>query len=191
MARPSPVLAVDDGYFPPSYKAGAGRTVLAGILYSAGPLDLLVDTVVVDGMDATEKTLRMCIDADAGLVLLDNVIYAGFNYVDAAKLLEECGAPVVVVVKHKLNPVAIRGALKKHFPDWEERWAAISGPVTGNVGVETRRGLLRIYATGINVDTAARILSSLQVYSRIPEPLRIADMAASAISRELLKMGLL
>ncbi len=191
MDQLSPVLAIDDGYFPPSYKAGAGRTVLAGILYSTGPLDLLIDTVVVDGSDATKKTLRMCRDAGAGLVLLDNVIYAGFNYVDAVRLLEECGAPVVVVVKHRLNPAAILDALKKHFPDWEERWAAISEPVTNNVAVETRKGLLRIYVTGIDIDTAARILSSLQVYSRIPEPLRIADMAASAISRELLKMGLL
>jgi len=191
LGRHSPVLAVDDGYFPPSYKAGAGRTVLAGILYSAGPLDLLIDTVVVDGSDATEKALRMCIDADAGLVLLDNVIYAGFNYVDTARLLEECGAPVVVVVKHRLNPAAIHDALRKHFSDWEERWAAISKPVTGNVEVETEKGSLRIYAAGIDTATASRILSRLQVYSRIPEPLRIADMAASAISRELLKMGLL
>ncbi len=191
MDRHSPVLAVDDGYFPPSYKAGTGRTVLAGILYSTEPLDLLTDTVVVDGSDATEKALSMCMEGGAGLVLLDNVIYAGFNYVDIARLLEECGAPVVVVVKHKLNPAAIHDALKKHFPDWKKRWAAISGPVTGNVEVETRKGPLRIYAAGIDTATAVRILSRLQVYSRIPEPLRIADMAASAISRELLKMGLL
>ena len=185
------VLAVDDGYFPPSYKARAGKTVIVGVLYRSHPLDVLTGVVEVDGSDATERVLEMCRAARPDLLLLDNVIYAGFNYVDASRIHRVCGTPIIIVIKHRLDPGSILVALKKHFPDWEERWAAISKPVSKNVEVETKKGRLAIYTVGISVAEAVDAVSTLQVYSRIPEPLRVADLAASAIARELLKARLL
>ncbi len=197
MHRSSPrVLALDDGFFPLEYKGGRGRTVLAGIVYDEAPVYAVLRLILVDGRDATEKAVDMCRelssrDLGPSHVLADGVTYAGFNYLDLHEVSEACGAPVTAVFKYRPDAAAIERALRSHFPDHEERWRVIGPQVLAAYPLDTRRGRIYVYSTLRDRDALKRMIESLQAYSPIPEPLRVADMTASAVARAMLRAGML
>ena len=190
------VLALDDGFFPPSYKGGAGRTVLVGVVYKDMPIDMSLRLILVDGRDASEKASEICGELlSRGLkpqhVLTDGVTYAGFNYISLESVSEACRAPATAVFKYRPDPEAMERALRRHFPDHEERWRIIEPQVRGASAINTRRGVLYVYSTLKDREAVRRIVEALQTYSPTPEPLRIADMVASAAAREMLRAGVI
>lgn len=174
------VVGFDDGTF--RFK-GRGKTVLVGVVMK-GALDVvgvLTRWIDVDGRDATERMVEAVKSSrfrDLRVILLKGITYAGFNVVDVEALYSETGLPVLVVVRKRPDVMAMEKALRKHFPDAEERIALLrkAPPLK-----ELIPGKLYYQAVGLLEREAEEIIKTTQRSALIPEPLRLAHMIAGAI----------
>jgi len=184
------VIGVDDGYFPPSFKEGRLRTLLVGVLCEGvKPLDLRIDVVSVDGLDATSKAISLVkglSDAwgEVKAIFLDGVTYAGFNMVNPLLIHRVLGYSVITVFKHPLNLERIKKALMKNFSDWRSRYLVIENVYRASREVRTGWRSLRVSTYGLDPYAAAELITSLQTTSPLPEPLRLADLIASGLTKE-------
>ncbi len=193
MAGSSRAIGIDDGFFPLHYKEVRGRTVLVGVLCSGlTPVDVAVEGVTVDGLDGTNaaisllKRLTQQLPEGRGdaVVFIDGVTAAGFNVIDPLKIHEQFRIPVVSVFKHPLNLGKIEDALRKHFPDWGIRFKTIRSVYESSRKVNTKWRELRLSCFGIDCFKVASLISRLQSMSPLPEPLRLADIIASGLTRD-------
>ncbi len=174
------VVGFDDGTF--RFK-GRGRTVLVGVVMK-GSLDvvgILTRWIEVDGRDATEKMIDAVTSSrfgDLRVILLKGITYAGFNVVDVEALTSETGLPVLVVVRKRPDVAAMERALRKHFPDAEERIALLrkAPPLR-----ELIPGKLYYQAVGLSDEEAREIIRVTRKSALVPEPLRLAHMIAGAV----------
>jgi len=187
----SKYLGLDDGYFPPEYKGRRGKTVLVGaITENSLPIDLMVRFIEIDGLDATEKSIDICLEAiqkhGIKAVFTDGVTYGGFNIVDPKELSEKCNIPVIVIFRHELYLRKVKEALLKHFPDWKIRFRIISQTYNEALKVSTKCGVLRVTCIGIEYSRCIETISKLQTVFPEPQPLKVADLTASALARLLI-----
>ncbi|MEM1627854.1 MAG: DUF99 family protein [Desulfurococcaceae archaeon] len=177
--------AYDDGFFPFIFKKGKGSTVIVGVLvneinnvekiaWAKTPVDLGFSHQLI-------KEISGLLDGD--LIFLDGVTYVGFDVVDPFKLYKEVRKPIIVFQQYPLDIEKIRKALGKHFANGEKRFEIIEKVYERLIYVDTAWRPVQILNIGIDIETAIEIINKTCIYSPIPEPLRIADKIASAISR--------
>jgi endonuclease V-like protein UPF0215 family len=184
------IVGVDDGVFAPHTKGWAD---VIGIVFRGGYwLDGVMKTeVAIDGMDATEKIAEMIKTsphyAQLRVVMLNGVTFAGFNVVDIAKLSELTGLPVIAVTREEPDFDDIRKALT-HLPQSEIRWKIIKN-ASGLIRVRSRRGEEPIFMqiAGISVEDAEKIVKETSTRSNVPEPLRVAHIIASGLTKANVK----
>ncbi len=177
------VVGFDDGTFSFSSKLGRGKTVLIGVVMKGSQevVGVLSRWITVDGRDATDAMIDAVLSSrfkDLRVILLRGVTYGGFNIVDVERIYRETDLPVVVVVRKKPDLKAMESALRKHFPDAEERIELLRGapPL-----FEILPGKLYLQAVGVDERTAEEIVRVATKTGLIPEPLRLAHMIASAV----------
>ena len=147
--------------------------------------------VRVDGLDATGQLAFIVKSLSSRMpgvtaILLDSLTIGGFNLVSPAGLSETTGLPVIVLYKRMPRTDRIIGAVMKHFPDYKLRLRVLR--LLDNITVlHTRRGPLYSILWRLTPETALSIVESVQVWSRMPEPLRAAHYYASEISRILIR----
>jgi len=180
------VLGVDDGVFIPHNK---GYADVVGVVFRGGYwLDGAMRTEVeVDGLDATEKIASMIIASphyqQLRVIMLNGITFAGFNIVDIKELYNKTKLPVIAVTRDKPDMEEIKKALE-NLPEKERRWQAIL-----NAGelltVQTREGEEPVYMqiAGITRSDAEKIVKMTSTRSNIPEPLRVAHIVASGLTR--------
>lgn len=186
------IVGVDDGVFVPHTK---GLADVVGVVFRGGYwLDGVMKTeVAVDGMDATEKIAEMITSsphyAQIRVIMLNGVTFAGFNVVDIKKLLELTGLPVIAVTRVKPDFEDIRKALM-HLPDGEKKEKIIENESV-LIRVRSRRGEKPIFmqVAGIGREDAERIVKESSTRSNVPEPLRVAHLIASGLSKTNLASG--
>jgi endonuclease V-like protein UPF0215 family len=177
------VVGFDDGTFSFSSKLNREKTILIGVVMK-GALEVvgvLARWITVDGNDATDSMIDAVNSSrfkDLRVILLKGITYAGFNIVDVERLWEETGLPVIVVVRKKPDIEAMENALRKHFPDAEDRIKLLkkAPPL-----VEIIPDRLYVQAAGVDGKTAEEIVEVTTRTGLIPEPLRLAHMIASAV----------
>jgi hypothetical protein len=176
------VLAVEGGGFS---KAIGGKAVMA-LLLTEGivPRRLSFARIEVDGLDATERIIETMVSLGSrvDLVLSDSVPIAGFNMIDAGTIKERAGKPTVFVLPDMPDAEGVEGALRKHFPDWKcrlEILAAAGKLTTHRLG----EGEVHLECVGIGAGDALRLLERLTVFGKVPEPIRLARMAAREAGR--------
>ncbi len=192
-------LAFDDGYFPPTYKARKGKTILLGVLTrSNGTYDLLnvfYTTQYVDDLKTTQNIIQIvntfCKSFDGLVILLDGITCCGFDVADPDEIYSETGFPVITVQQYPLDLNRIYVSLKKHFIDYEKRFAVIKRVSSRYVFLSTPWKTIQFYAIGVPVEEAKSILVKSMIYSPVPEPLRIAHMLASELARRQIRAGIL
>ena len=180
------IVGVDDGVFVPHTK---GLADVIGIVFRGGYwLDGVMKTeVTVDGMDATEKIAKMVKAsphyAQLRVIMLNGVTFAGFNVVDIVKLSELTGLPIIAVTREKPDFDDIRKALT-HLPQSEMRWKIIEN-ASGLIRVRSRKGEEPIFmqVAGISKEDAERIVRETSTRSNVPEPLRVAHIIASGLTK--------
>lgn len=183
--RPMPapmVLAVEGGSF--SKEAGGG--VVMALLLTEGILPRILEFswITVDGLDATDRVLDALATrvARVDAVLSDSVPIAGFNMIDARAIEDETGVPTVFVLPEMPDAEGVAKALRKHFPDWRRRLEILDAagrPETRRLG----EGEVHIESVGIGAEDALRLLERVTVFGKVPEPIRLARMAAREASR--------
>jgi len=177
--------AYDDGFFPYYFKARRGKTYVVGVEVEGPSLlrKVVVGVVKVDGRDTLGVIKDISKSMSGQVILLDGVIYAGFDVIDPHELHSSTGKGVIVVQLYPLNLNSIQRALQEHFEDWSERFSVIRDVYSKMVRVETPWRILEVYSTGLSFSEALSILKESCIYSPVPEPLRIADKIASALSK--------
>lgn len=180
------IVGVDDGVFTPHTQ---GLADVIGIVFRGGYwLDGMMKTeVTIDGKDATEKIAEMVKAsphyAQLRVVMLNGITFAGFNVVDIAKLSELTELPVIAVTREKPDFDDIHKALT-HLPQGEARWKIIEN-ASGLIRVISRKDEEPIFMqiTGISPEDAAKIVREASTRSNVPEPLRVAHIIASGLTK--------
>lgn len=132
-----------------------------------------------DGDDATER-LAACINGYAGkegtvAVLLQNLMFAGFNTVDVDALHEATGVPIIAVARGKPDLPAVRRALVEGpIPNGEVKWCRIE-LVAGRMR-PAAGGKLTLTASGIDPLRAEELVAVCTERGFTPEPLRLAHL---------------
>jgi len=180
------VLGVDDGVFIPHSK---GLVDVVGVVFRGGYwLDGVMRTEIeVDGLDATEKIATMIIESphykQLRVIMLSGITFAGFNVVDIKELYNKTSLPVIALTRDPPKMEEIKQALE-NLPEKEKRWKAIlnAGEI---IEVQTREGEEPIYMqiAGLERRDAEKIVRITSTRSNIPEPLRVAHIIASGLTK--------
>jgi len=180
------VLGVDDGVFIPHSK---GLVDVVGVVFRGGYwLDGVMRTEVeVDGLDGTEKVASMIIESphykQLRIIMLSGITLAGFNVVDIKELYNKTGLPVIAITRDMPNMKEIEQAIER-LPEKEKRWRAIQN-AGEMIKVQTRKKEEPIYMqiAGIKREDAEKIVKITSTRSNIPEPLRVAHIIASGLTK--------
>lgn len=147
--------------------------------------DLVVDGVAfgratLEGDDATDAIIAMYRSLgrdDVNCVLLDGLVISMYNIIDGEKVSEKTGLPVVAITFE--DSKGLEGAIKHHFAsNWQEkvrqyRKLGRRERVTLKTGKE-----LYVRSWGITVKKALHMLDAFTLQGAIPEPVRLAKLAA-------------
>ncbi len=180
MKPKSRFLGVDDGPF----HFGDDEVPLVGVAVQAPAYieGVLMARAHVDGRDATERILGMVRGSryreGLRMLFLNGIAVGGFNVIDVDALHRELEVPVVTVTRRAPDLDAIRGALRRKFDDWEDRWALIDGHAIE--AVTTRHTPLHVTYVGATRHEVVEALALTTVRGALPEPLRVAHLIAAA-----------
>ncbi len=180
MKSKSRFLGIDDGPF----HFGDDEVPLVGVAVQAPAYieGVLMTRAHVDGRDATERILGMIRASryreGLRMILLNGIAVGGFNVIDVDALHRELDVPVVTVTRRPPDLDAIRGALRRKFEDWEDRWALIQRHRTEEV--TTRHTPLHVTYVGAPRSEVIEALALTTVRGALPEPLRVAHLVAAA-----------
>ncbi len=187
-------IACDDGRVE---KLGGKRlyTIIVCVAYRGRvPVDLAVSRVRIDGLDSTSiiSGLVMRLEENVRLenpaILLDTIIYAGFNIVSLDLLKRLTGLDVIAFYPYKPDKNLLIDTILRHL-DWAPlRSRLIEEQLSRLRKIETEKGVVYVVSTIEEERTLADIVGYYQIYTRHLEPLRVAHMAASSISKLLGKV---
>jgi endonuclease V-like protein UPF0215 family len=178
------IIGVDDAPFIPHSK---GKLVIVGVVFRGGYwIEGVTKTkITIDGLDATDNISSMIKESlhykQLQLVMLNGIMFGGFNVINLNKLHLITKLPVISVIRKKPNFSAIKEAMRK-IPFFNERWNNVinAGKI---IESPTKDNNSKIYfqAIGINSEDAHRIIRLTSTRSNIPEVLRVAHLIASGI----------
>lgn len=170
-----------------SFDRLSDKTVtIFGAIYRGSELleGVLKTTITVDGEDATEKIIEMIEKSthkeQLKLILTRGVTIAGFNYIDMQKIFKKTSLPVISVVDRQPNMKDIKQALE-NLPNGENRYTIIlnSGP-TNEVKTSSNEEPVFINSIGLDQQIVFNLLKKITKVGRIPEPIRVARLIATA-----------
>ncbi|MFZ5556364.1 MAG: DUF99 family protein [Pseudomonadota bacterium] len=172
------VIAFDDAPFAAGHR---GDVPVVGVVYAdRRPEGVLITRVRRDGANATAVLARAIAQSrhyrHLRLILLQGIALAGFNVVDIDALAAQARLPVLVVVRRRPDMEAVRRALLTRVPGGQRKWRLVE-----RAGLPERIGGCWIQRAAISRAAAEAVLRRFAVYSRVPEPLRMAHLVAGAI----------
>lgn len=172
------VAAIDDGGFSPDFKYLSKKPQIPlFLIYYRKPslLGVKYCKIKIDGLDATKKVMDLLILNRPQILLSQGITVGGFNMVDFVEIKNKLGIPSIIVIDRKPDFSKIKEALIKHFKDAEIRLKIISKhppfQKLGNIYYEN---------IGIEKQEAEKIIKELQIFSKMPEPIRLAHLIAKA-----------
>ena len=149
-------------------------------------LDVVMKTEVhVDGLDATEKLIRLINSSrqkpQLKVLMFDGITLGGFNIIDIKKLNDSTGLPVIVINRKHPDINSVEEALRNNFWDFKKRWGMILN--AGKIKVCNLKNGKKVYyqAIGMEDEEAEEIIQLSSTHSDIPEPLRVAHLVATAL----------
>ncbi len=156
-------------------------TIFRGGLWMDG---VLMANVRVDGLDSTDSIFGVINGSShkeqIRVIMLDGITFGGFNITDINRLGRKVGLPVIAVVRERPDFESIRKALGR-FDDAEARWRLIekAGPVKPLEVKDPKTGIFKkiwFQTSGIDDETARRVIRVSSTRSFVPEPLRVAHL---------------
>lgn len=146
---------------------------------------VLISSCQVDGEDANSAIVDMVKNSrfseQVRVIMVDGAALGGFNVVDIKALSDELGIAVITVSRDEPDLRSILEALRGHFTDWERRFVIISRNRVRPV--EIADGLVYIASEGMDEREAENLVRRCILRGRIPEPVRLAHLVATAMVR--------
>ena len=159
------------------------RSMLAGVVMRA---DRRVDGLAyarasVGGDDATQAVLEICrrLDRrDINALFLSGAAISWFNIIDLVAVFEEVSRPLICLTYEESE--GLEKYLREYFPEPEEkieryRSLGMREKIRLKTGYE-----LFVRVHGATVEEARILLNKFTLDGRVPEPVRLARMAARA-----------
>jgi uncharacterized protein len=179
------LVGVDDGGFFKHRAPAQNQTalILAALLQGSRILSIKLGRITVDGNDATRVLLSLLRRMRYDVILLSGISFAGFNLVDIRKLSQATRRPVIAITGQRPNNAAVLSALRKHFPDWKERWRIVKG--AGRLyscKPLAQEPELYFEVKGASAAFARKAIACSAAISRLPEPIRVAGILARGLS---------
>lgn len=177
------IVGFDDGPFETKLK---GTVPLVGVIYRGGkfPDGMLRTDVHVDGLDATEKLIRIVNSSrhkqQLKLIMTDGLTFGGFNLIDIKEIHKKTRLPVIVINRKHPNIKKVSDALRM-FDDYRIRLKILKS--AGKVKKHVLPNKVNIYyqSEGLTDKETKEIIDLSTTHSFIPEPLRVAHIIATAI----------
>jgi endonuclease V-like protein UPF0215 family len=156
------------------------KCCLVGCVTCEGYVEgFLYSEIEVDGLDSTEKIVGMVRKSkfrdQIKCIFLPGITFGGFNVADIQSIYVETGIPVVVVMRKKPNMEEFYSAMDNiSHPELRKEIAERAGKIH-------RAGELYIQTAGIGLKEAEMLVKTSTLKGKMPEPVRIAHLVASAI----------
>jgi endonuclease V-like protein UPF0215 family len=183
MKRQIRILGIDDAPFSFDEKYS---TVIGVIMRGGEYLEcVLRSQVTIDGTEATMICKQMIQNSrhrqQLKVIMLDGACLGGFNVVDINELSELTNLPVITITRDKPDWQKIKHALQKNFKDWKDRWLLLQKGKLHRIA--TQYNPIYIKCTGLLLEEAKEIIKISTIRGVIPEPIRVAHLIASGITR--------
>jgi endonuclease V-like protein UPF0215 family len=183
MKRQIRILGVDDSPFTFS---DTYATVIGVVMRGGEYLECVLSRQVsIDGNEATALCKEMIQNTkhrqQLKVVMLDGVALGGFNVVDIDDVYTSTSIPVITITRDKPDLEKIKRALQKNFNDWNKRWLLITRGEL--LTIKTKHNPIYVKCAGISVEEAKEIINLSTIRGVIPEPIRVAHIIASGITR--------
>lgn len=177
------ILGIDDSPFNFNQKFS---TIIGVVMRGGQYLDCVLSrSITVDGIDST----NVCIDMvnksrfkeQLRAILIDGIAFGGFNIVNIKELFNETGIPIISITRDEPNYESMKKALMNNFKNWKSRFNMIK---EGDLHkINTNYKPIYIKYVGISYIEAKEIIELSTIRGVIPEPIRIAHLIASGITR--------
>jgi endonuclease V-like protein UPF0215 family len=174
------VLGIAESY------SGRERSTLAGVVMRG---DLRIDGMVfsqvtVGGMDATDAVLAMVHDLarkDINVLMLGGCVIAWYNILNPETISQKTGIPVIAITYE--DSEGLNEDIERHFPGDMARLEAYLA-----LGHRTPHRLptgfsVFLRSWGVAAVDAGRICDRFSFDGRVPEPVKVARLAARAMHR--------
>ncbi|MEB3756579.1 MAG: DUF99 family protein [Desulfurococcales archaeon] len=187
------VIACDDGFVSKIGTSKRNFTLVGCILYKdLIPLDISFSILRIDGLDASSIISGLAISlidnrkeciTEKPIILLDTIIFAGFNIVSIYLVKTLTGMEVIAFYPYKPNIDVLIETVIKHLNFPHLRSNLIKNQLEKIVELNTNKGTIYTVSTINNASLVKQITEFYQVYTKLLEPLRTAHMITSSISR--------
>jgi hypothetical protein len=185
MKRNIKIMGIDDAPF--SFQDKTAR-VVGVVIRAPNYLEgVLHCSVSVDGLDSAETIAEMVNSSGHRRqlkgIMVSGACVGGFNVVDIEKLSDLTGIGVMTLTNNRPRENAVRGALKKHFLDWEARVAILEKGKKITIGAREGPRSYQLYAryAGMGEKSARGLVEVSRVRGALPEPIRMAHIIASSL----------
>jgi endonuclease V-like protein UPF0215 family len=167
-----------------SFKKSCVSSTIAGIVMRR---DLIIDgmvfgTVTIRGNDSTQNILSMFRSLkrdDINCIMLDGLIISMYNIIHGEEIREKTGVPVIAITFN--DSEGLEDTIQRHFPN-ESKLKLEQYHKLGQrdkILLKTGKCIFARY-WGLSSKEASAIVNSFTLQGAIPEPIRIAKLAARA-----------
>jgi endonuclease V-like protein UPF0215 family len=178
------ILGIDDSPFD---KFKDKHVDLIGTVFRGGSYleGVLKREIFVDGDDVTEKIIEMVNSTrhkgHLRVIMLSGITFGGLNIVDIELLYTEIGLPVIIVTRKLPDLASMKMAISNvKNPDEKVKRLLAAGAL---LEIESGGKKVVIQIKGISLSDAKEIIKISTIRGLIPEPLRVAHIIASGVSK--------
>lgn len=171
-----------------SFKKSDKKSTLAGVVMRR---DLIIDGMVfgsatIEGDDATDSIIlmhRSLARDDINCILLDGLVISMYNIIDGEKVAAETGLPLIAITFE--DSKGLEGSIRHHFDNWQSKLDQYQKlGKRERVALKTGKNLFIRY-WGLSQKRAIAILNSFTLQGSVPEPIRVAKLAARSHANAL------
>jgi len=169
-----------------SFKESKSTSTLAGVVMRR---DLIIDgmvfgNVTIRGNDSTQNILSMLRSLkrnDVNCIMLDGLIISMYNIIEGEEINEKACIPVIAITFR--DSQGLEETIQRHFPNDSLKLKQYHKLGQRDKMVLKTGKLIFVRYWGLNSKEALSIINSFTLQGSIPEPIRIAKLAARAIMR--------
>ena len=177
------LLGIDDSPFTFNEKYA---TVIGVIMRGGSYVDCVLSSrVSIDGNDATKICKKMVVNTrhrkQLRGVMLDGIALGGFNLVNIQELYSCINLPIITITRDNPDFEKIEKALRNNFEDWKDRLNLMKKGELHKI--ETSHNPIYVKCAGISLTEAKEIIKLSTIRGVIPEPIRMAHLIASGVTR--------